>query len=99
VRPIHLVRLDKWRPAVVLTRETARPHLRQVTVAPITSRVRGLPTEVVVGRRNGLDHDCVVNCDLITTTVTEAVGDHVGYLMADQEAALALAIYLAFELN
>jgi len=49
MRPIHSARLDKTRPVLVLTREVVRPHLGRVTVAPITSTVRGLSTEVPVG--------------------------------------------------
>jgi len=49
MRPIHSARLDKTRPVLVLTREVVRPHLSRVTVAPITSTVRGLSTEVPVG--------------------------------------------------
>lgn len=67
MRPIHLARLEKTRRALVLTRELVRPHLRRVTVAPITSIVRGLSTEVVVGARNGLEHGSVVNLDNILT--------------------------------
>lgn len=99
MRPIHLVRLDKWRPSVLLTREVARPHLNQVTIAPITSTIRGLSTEVIVGARNGLDHESAVNCDLITTVLTTQVGGNVGYLLDDQEAALTAAITLAFDLR
>ncbi len=40
---------------LVLTRELVRPHLARVTVAPITTNVRGLSTEVPVGPANGLD--------------------------------------------
>jgi mRNA interferase MazF len=43
------------RPVLVLTRELVRPHLARVTVAPITTNVRGLSTEVPVGPANGLD--------------------------------------------
>jgi mRNA interferase MazF len=46
VRPIHAAELDKARPVVVLTRELVRPHLARVTVAPITTTIRGLSTEV-----------------------------------------------------
>jgi mRNA interferase MazF len=60
VRPIHLVRLDKTRPALILTREVVRPHLARVTVAPITSRIRGLTVELPVGPSNGFDHDSVL---------------------------------------
>lgn len=98
MRPIHLVRLDKTRPAVVLTRDVVRPHLRQVTVAPITSTVRGLSTEVLVGPANGLDHGCAVSCDNVTTIPTALVGRHVGYLLPEQESQLMRAIVLAYDL-
>jgi mRNA interferase MazF len=99
VRPIHLARLDKTRPVLVLTRELVRPHLRRVTVAPITSAVRGLSTEVVVGVRNGLDHDSVVNLDNILTIPAADLGRQVGFLHSDQEQALSDAITAAFDLE
>lgn len=99
MRPIHVARLDKARPVVVLTRELVRPHLTNVTVAPITSTVRGLSTEVPVGRANGLDHDGVVSCDNVTTIPAGLLGRQIGYLLAHQEPALAQAISLAFDLE
>ena len=98
MRPIHLARLDKTRPALVLTRESVRPHLTLVTVAPITTRVRGLTTELPVGTSNGLDHDCVVSLDNIRTIRVTELGRLVGYLLPDQEHHLALAISIAFDL-
>lgn len=99
MRPIHSARLDKMRPVLVLTRELVRPHLTRVSVAPITSTVRGLSTEVPVGSANGLDHDSVVSCDNIVTVPTSALGRHLGYLLADQEVALSTAIRSAFDLE
>jgi mRNA interferase MazF len=99
VRPIHLARLDKTRPVLVLTRELVRPHLRRVTVAPITPTVRGLSTEVVVGVRNGLDHVSVVNLDNILTIPAADLGRQVGFLHSDQEQALSDAIAAAFDLE
>ena len=99
MRPIHLCRLDKTRPAVILTRIGVREDRRWITVAPITSTVRGLSTEVLVGERNGIDHECVVACELITTVPREAVGKLVGYLLLDQEPALARAVCSAFDLD
>jgi mRNA interferase MazF len=98
VRPIHLVRLDKTRPALILTREIVRPHLSRVTVAPITSRVRGLTVEVPVGQSNGLDQDSVINCDNIVTIPTSAVGRRVGFLWSEQEPKLSEAVRAAFDL-
>ncbi len=97
MRPIHLAQLDKARPVLVLTREVVRPHLSRVTVAPITTTIRGLSTEVPVGPVNGLDHDSVVSCDNILTMPTSALGRHVGHLFPAQEAGLADAIRAAFD--
>lgn len=99
MRPIHVAQLDTARPVLVLTRELVRPHLSSVTVAPITTAVRGLSTEVPLGRANGFDHDCVVSCDNVQTVPASALGRQIGYLLPDQEARLALAIALAFDLE
>ncbi len=99
MRPIHTARLDKVRPVLILTRELVRPYLNRVTVAPITSTILGLSTEVPVGSANGLDHGCVVSCDNIVTVPKAALGRHVGYLLPTQEAELAKAIRAAFDLD
>ncbi|MDR1187425.1 MAG: type II toxin-antitoxin system PemK/MazF family toxin, partial [Bifidobacteriaceae bacterium] len=90
---------DKARPALVLTRALAQAQLNQVTLAPITSTIRGIRTEVRLGRRNGLDHDCVANCDVIVSVPKRALGDTIGFLLEDQEDALAAAISHAFDLR
>ena len=99
MRPIHAARLDKTRPVLVLTRELVRPHLTTVTVAPITTRARGLSTEVAIGAVNGLDHPSVVNCDNIVTIPATALGRLIGYLLPAQEGELAAAIQAAFDLE
>jgi len=98
MRPIHVARLDKARPVLVLTREVVRPHLGTVTVAPITTTVRGLSSEVAVGPENGLDRPSVVSCDNITTIPAAAIGEQIGVLFGGQEPALAEAIAGAFDL-
>ncbi len=99
MRAIHLVRLDKIRPALVLTRAIAVPHLSGITVAPITSTIRGLATEVLVGPRNNLDHDCVVHCDNIQTIPRANLLAPIGLMLPDQEDDLARAIRAAFDLD
>lgn len=99
MRPIHLASLDKTRPVVVLTREQVRPHMSRVTVAPITTTIRGLSTEVPVGRANGLAGDSVVSCDNIVTVPTSTLGRQLGYLLPAQEIALTTAIGRAFDLE
>jgi mRNA interferase MazF len=99
VRPIHLAHLDKARPVLVLTREMVIPQRTQVTVAPVTSTVRGLSVEIPVGQANGLGHDWVVNCDNIVTIPKTALGERIGYLLPPQEVALTAAIHAAFDLE
>ena len=99
MRPIHIAQLDKARPVLILTREAVRPHLTNVTVAPITTTVRGLSTEVSVGPVNGLNQPSVVSCDDIQTIPASELGRQIGYLFASQEPALADAIGNAFDLD
>jgi len=99
MRPIHVAQLDNARPVLVLTREIVRPHLNTVTVAPITSTIRGLSTEVPVGAANGLDKPSVVACDHVTTIPKAALGGRIGLLLDGQERDLSEAIHAAFDLD
>jgi mRNA interferase MazF len=99
MRAIHVAQLDKGRPVLILTRELVRPHMRTVTVAPITTTIRGLSSEVGVDAANGLTQPSVVSCDNITTIPTDALGEQVGVLLDSQEPALSFAIIAAFDLD
>jgi mRNA interferase MazF len=99
MRPIHVARLDKARPVLVLTRELVRPHLTTVTVAPIMRTVRGLSTEVPVGVANGLEEPSVVACDHVTTIPKDALGERIGLLLEGQEQRLSAAVRAAFDLE
>lgn len=99
MHPIWLAHLDKTRPVLVLTREEVRAVRRFVAVAPITSTVRGLRSEVLVGQRNGLDRDSVVNLDSIATVARDSLVRPIGALLADQEIDLTRAFHEAFDLE
>jgi len=99
MRPIYRARLDKSRPVLILTRELVRPHLNTVTVAPITTTIRGLSTEVSVDMANGLQERSVVACDHITTIPVAVLGDQIGRLLDAQESDLTEAIRAAFDLD
>jgi mRNA interferase MazF len=87
---------DKRRPVVVLTREGVLPFLRWVTVAPITTTIRDLPTEVRLGIGNGLKVPSVVNLDQVQTVEKDRLHQWLGQLdtstMRDVCAALATAL-------
>nr|WP_274636329.1 type II toxin-antitoxin system PemK/MazF family toxin [Microbacterium bovistercoris] len=99
MREICLARLDKTRPVVVLTRDAARATMTKVTVAPITSTIKGLSSEVLLGAENGLDHACAAAVDNVVTIPVAALGRTVGFLTGRQEASLARAVVLAFDLD
>lgn len=99
MREIHWVQLDKVRPAVILTRQAVLPRIGRVTVAPITSRIRGLISEVPVGTAHGLQHNSVISCDNIATVATTAVQGRIGWLSDEDEEALTEAIHAAFDLT
>jgi mRNA interferase MazF len=99
MRAIHVAQLDKARPVLILTRELVRPYLGTVTVAPITTTIRGLSSEVAVDSANGLSEPSVVSCDNITTIPADAVGEQIGILLNSQEPALSDAIGAAFDLD
>lgn len=99
MRPIHVARLDKVRPVLILTRELVRPHLATVTVAPITTTIRGLSTEVPVDAANGLAGSSAVSCDNITTIPANTLGKQIGVLLDHQEQDLSHAIQAAFDLD
>ena len=65
---------DKRRPVLILTRDSAISVLNTVTVAPITSTMRGIPTEVFLDRSDGMPSDCAVNLDHIQTIPKSKVG-------------------------
>jgi mRNA interferase MazF len=99
MRPIHLATLDEVRPVLVLTREVARPVPTNVTVAPITSRIRGLAVEVPVDELNGLDGPSVVSLDNVQTIPIASLGKVIGILHPHQEPALTEAILAAYDLE
>lgn len=84
---------------MILTRELALAAMTKVTVAPITTTVKGLAREVAVGPGNGLDQDSAISVDNIVTVPRELLGRIVGHLSAHQEAQLARAVVLAFDLD
>lgn len=87
---------DNRRPVVVLTRATVLPYLRWVTVAPITSTIRDLPTEVRLGIDHGLKGLSVVNLDQVQTVAKERLHRRLGQLDAPtmHEVCTALATAL-----
>ena len=71
---------DKKRPVLVLTRDTALDYLSRVTVAPITSSIRGVPSEMILDQADGMKSPCAANFHNIMTVPKEKLGKRIGQL-------------------
>jgi mRNA interferase MazF len=74
VRWHRFARPDKKRPVLILTRDAALEYLGDVTVAPITSTIRSIPTEVVLSETDGMPRQCAVNLDHVQTVPKARIG-------------------------
>lgn len=90
---------DKKRPVLILTRDSAIAVLHSVTVAPITSTIRSIPTEVVLTKADGLPTTCAANFDNLQTVPKSNIGDRIARLTARkmQEAGTAVSFALGFD--
>jgi mRNA interferase MazF len=92
---------DKRRPVLLLTRDSASAFLGEVTVAPITTTIRGIPTEVLLGPDDGMPQPCAVNLDHVQTVARARLGPLITTLDADKLGSVreALLFALGFEAN
>jgi mRNA interferase MazF len=74
IRWYKFVRPDKNRPVLILTRDSVLEYLGDVTVAPVASTVRNIPSEVFLSKADGMPRDCAVNCDHIQTVSKSKIG-------------------------
>jgi mRNA interferase MazF len=90
---------DKKRPVLILTRDSAIGMLNTVTVAPITSTIRSIPTEVVLTKDDGLPNTCAANFDNLQTVPKSNIGNCMARLSARKmkEAGVAVSFALGFD--
>ena len=83
---------DKRRPVLILTRNSALRYLTGVTIAPITSIIRSVPSEVALTPADGLANDCAVNCDNIQTVPKANIGAFIASLSPAKMQAVQVAV-------
>lgn len=64
---------DKRRPVLVVTRSDVISELRTIVVAPVTTRVRGLPTEIAFDERDGMRETCAATFDNLWLVPTRSL--------------------------
>ena len=97
VRWYRFGRSDKQRPVVILTRNAALEFLSEVTVAPVTSTVRDIPTEVVLTRDDGMPRTCAANLDHVQTVSRAKVGALLTTLPTGRMAQVGDALRFALD--
>jgi mRNA interferase MazF len=92
VRLCRFAPRDKQRPVLILTRDSAIGHLATVTVAPITSTIRGVPSEVVLDIDDGMKSRCAVNLHNAVTLAQARLGRRVSALSAERIREVCAAL-------
>jgi mRNA interferase MazF len=90
---------DKRRPVLIVTRDSAIGVLNSVTIAPITSTIRSIPTEVVLTEADGLPNTCAANFDNLQTVPKSNIGDRIARLTARKMKEAGAAVSFALGLN
>jgi len=89
---------DKRRPVLILTRDSALEYLGEVSVAPITSTIRDIPSEVFLTKQDGMPKDCAINFDYIQTVSKGKIGSLITTLSTDKLGQVREAIQFALDL-
>ena len=91
---------DKRRRVLILTRTTVLAYLTGVTVAPLTTTIRGIASEVVLSpEEDGVAEDCAVNTDNLQTIQKANLGDFITELSDERmrEVRAAIEFSLGFD--
>jgi len=98
IRWFKFVLPDKKRPVLILTRDSVLEYLGEVTVAPITTTVRNIPSEVFLSTDDGMPYDCAVNCDHLQTVSKGKIGPLITSLPRSKMLAVGRAIRFALNI-
>jgi mRNA interferase MazF len=89
---------DKKRPIMILSRDSILEYLGEVTVAPITTTLRDIPSEVFLSKNQGMPRDCAINFDHIQTVSKGKVGSLITMLSPEKLEQVRQAILFALDL-
>ena len=87
------------RPVVLLSRDEAYAVRNAVTVAEVTTKIRGIPVEVLLGPEDGLKKKCVVNLDTIATIRKDLLVDRISLLQSEKLRQIDDAIKFSLSIS
>ncbi|HEX7511618.1 MAG TPA: type II toxin-antitoxin system PemK/MazF family toxin, partial [Chitinivibrionales bacterium] len=80
-------------------RDSIIPHLGEVTIAPITTTIRDIPSEVLLGGEDGMPRECAINCDHLQTIDKSRIGSLITSLSPSRMREARIAIDFALALK
>jgi len=86
---------DKKRPVLILTRDSIIDYLGEITIAPITTKIRDIPTEIILNKDNGMKKECAINLDHIQTVSKSKIGSLIISLSNDKMDQVKKALLFA----
>lgn len=86
---------DKRRPVLILTRDSAIPYLGELSVAPLTTTIRNIPSEVHFDQHDGVPRLCAVNLDHVQTVSKGKIEGRITSLGRDRMAEVRRALLFA----
>ena len=89
---------DKKRPVLILTRNSILEYLGEVTIAPITTTVRDIPSEVSLSKTDGMPRECAINCDHLQSVSKGKIGAVVTSLSPTKLKEVGQAICFALDI-
>lgn len=98
IRWYKFLKPDKKRPVLILTRNSILKYLDEVTVAPVTSTIRNIPSEIFLSITDGMPRDCAVNCDHLQTVSKEKIGSLITSLPPAKMLDVGRAIRFALDI-
>jgi mRNA interferase MazF len=98
IRWVRFTHPDKKRPILILTRDSILEYLGEVTIAPITTTIRDIPSEVILTPREGMPTDCAVNLDHIQTVSKGKIGPLITILSSEKLEEVAGAVQFALHI-
>ena len=98
IRCYKFIKPDKKRPVLILTRDSIINYLNEVTVAPITTTIRDIPSEVYLSKYDGLPRECAINCDHLQTVAKAKLGTRITLLSPEKMEEVRCSISFALNL-
>jgi len=97
IRWYKFIKPDKKRPVLILTRNSVLEYLGEITIAPITSIIRNIPSEVFLSKIDGMPRDCAINCDHLQTVSKNKIGSLIASLPPIKMVNVGRAIRFALD--